>query len=95
LSPDQQKEAKVLRSAQSLYKLFEVEWRPRNENTFPTLQYRETLAGKITALAGSIFSDGELIVNGMLMAVDKEWLNIVGQDPNGRPSVPCPLIFSV
>jgi hypothetical protein len=94
LSADEQKEAKMLRSAQSLYKLYEVELRQRNENIFRALQYRETLACKITALAGSLFSDGEPIVNGMLMAVEREWLNIVGPRPDGRPSVPCPLVFS-
>ena len=61
---------------------------------FRALQYRETLACKITALAGSLFSDGEPIVIGMLMAVEREWLNIVEPGPDGRPSVPCPLLFS-
>ena len=94
MSADEQKEAKMLRSTQSLYKLYEVELRQRNEKIFRALQYRETLACKITALAGSIFSDGEPMVNGMLMAVEKEWLSIVGPGPDGRPSVPCPLHFS-
>lgn len=94
LSADEQKEAKMLRSAQSLYKLYEVELRQRNKDIFRALQYRETLACKITALAGSLFSDGEPIVNGMLMAVEKEWLDIVGPGPDGRPSVACPLVFS-
>lgn len=94
LSADEQKEAKMLRSAQSLYKLYEVELRQRNKDIFRTLQYRETLACKITALAGSLFSDGEPIVNGMLIAVEKEWLDIVGPGPDGRPSVACPLVFS-
>ncbi|KAL9124557.1 MAG: hypothetical protein Q9217_006122 [Psora testacea] len=94
MSADKQKEAKMLRSAQSLYKLYEVELRQRNENIFRALQYRETLTCKITALAGSLFSDGEPIVNGMLMAVEREWLNIVEPGPDGRPSVPCPLVFS-
>lgn len=68
----EQKEAKMLRSAQSLYKLYEVEIRQRNKDVFRALQYRETLACKITALAGSLFSDGEPIVNGLLMAVERE-----------------------
>ncbi|KAK3175352.1 hypothetical protein OEA41_002599 [Lepraria neglecta] len=94
LSVDEQKEAKMLRSAQSLYKLYEVELRQRNEDIFRVLQYREMLAGKISALAGSLFSDGEPIINGLLMAVEKEWPDIVGRGPDGQPSVPCPLIFS-
>ena len=88
------KKAKVLRAAQSLYKLYEVELRQRNKDTFRALQYRDTLACKITALAGSLFSDGEPIFNGMLIAVERDWPNIVGRCPDGRPSVPCPLVFS-
>jgi len=42
------------------------------ENIFRALQYRETLAYKITALASSLFSDGEPIINRMLMAVERE-----------------------
>ena len=38
--------------------------------------------------------DGEPIVNGMLMASEKQWLDIVGPGPDSRPSVPCPLVFS-
>lgn len=94
LNADEQKEAKMLRSAQSLYKLYEVELRQRNKNLFRALQYRETLGCQITGLAGSLFTDGEPIVNGMLMAVEREWLNIVGPGPDGQPSVPCPLVFS-
>lgn len=94
MSVDEQKEAKKLRSAQSLYKLYEVELRQQNKNIFHALQYRETLACKITALAGSLFSDGEPIVNGMLMTLEKEWPKIVEPGPDGRPSVPCPLAFS-
>jgi len=94
LSADEQREAKMLRSAQSLYKLYEVELRQRNENIFRALQYRETLRCKITTLAGSLFSDGEPIVNRMLVAVQREWLNIVGPGLDGQPSVLCPLVFS-
>jgi hypothetical protein len=94
LSPAEQKDAKLLRSAQSLYKLYEVELRKQNEVVFRALQYQETLACKITALAGSLFSDGEPIVNGMLTALEKEWPNVVGTGRNGQPPVPCPLIFS-
>ena len=94
LSADEQKEAKVLRSTQSLYELYEVELRQGNVNIFHALQYRKTLACKITALAGSLFSDGVPILNGMLMAVEREWLNLVEPGPDGRPSVPCPLVFS-
>lgn len=94
LNADEQRGAKLLRSAQSLYKLYEVELRQHVEDIFRALQYRETLACKITALAGSIFSDGEPILNGMLMATEKEWPNIVKGGPDNGLSVPCPLVFS-
>ena len=94
LSADEQREAKMLRSSQSLYKLYEVELRQRSENVFRALRYHETLACKITALAGSLFSDGEPITTGMLMAIQSEWLNVVGTASDGQPSVPCPLLFS-
>ena len=94
LNADEQREAKLLRSAQSLYKLYEVELRQHNEKIFRALQYRETLPCKITALAGSIFSDGEPILNGMLMAVKSEWPNIVHSSPDNGHSIPCPLVFS-
>lgn len=95
LSAAEQKEAKVLRAAQSLYKLYEIEMIERNKNVFRALQHRKTLPCKITAMVGSLFSDGEPIVNGMLMAMEKEWPDIVGKGPGGQPSVPYPLAFSV
>ncbi|KAI9672324.1 MAG: hypothetical protein M1817_003346 [Caeruleum heppii] len=94
ISPEEQKVAKALRSAQTIYKLYEVELRQRNEDLFRALQYRNTLPCKVTGLAGSLFRDGEPIVTGLLMAVEAEWPKIVGTDADGRPAVPCPLSFS-
>ncbi|KAL8970844.1 MAG: hypothetical protein Q9197_003595 [Variospora fuerteventurae] len=94
MSSDEQHKAKLLRSAQSLYKLYEVDTRRRNKNVFRALQYRETLPCKITALAGSLFNDGEPMVEGMLMAVERDWTKVVGVGPDGQPTVPCPLAFS-
>lgn len=68
--------------------------RQRNQSIFRALLYRETVACKITALAGSLFGDGEPTVNGMLMALEREWLNVVEPGPDGWPSVPCLLVFS-
>lgn len=58
------------------------------------LQYCKTLACKITALTDSLFSDDKLIVNEMLMTVEREWLNIIKLRLDDRPSVSCLLIFS-
>lgn len=94
LSADEQKAATTLQAAQLLYKLHEIELRQRNKDILWALHYRKTLACKITALAGSLFSDGEPIFNGMLIAVEKDWANIVGRNPDCECSVPCPLKFS-
>lgn len=39
-------------------------------------------------LSGSIFSDGELVVEGMVMKLEEQWSTHVGS------SVPCPLSFT-
>lgn len=91
MSHEAQKAARKLRSVQSLYKLYEIELRQRNEDLFHALRYRGTLPCQITGLAGSLFRDGEPHVAGLLMAVEREWSKIVG-DVTAPP--PCPLRFS-
>lgn len=70
----------MLRSAQPLYKLYGIQLLERKKDIICALQSHKALPGKVTGSgsAGSISSDGEPIVNGMLMAVEREWLNIVG-----------------
>lgn len=58
------------------------------------LQHQETLTSRITALAGSLFTDGEPVVLGYLMRAADEWNTIVGEDEDGQPCVPCPLSFT-
>ncbi|KAE8343755.1 hypothetical protein BDV24DRAFT_161064 [Aspergillus arachidicola] len=58
------------------------------------LRLPDTLVGQIAALSGSIFTDGEPIVLGYLMQVVDRWAEIVGQDTEGRPLVPCPISFT-
>ena len=94
LSPEAQKEAKKLRSAQTLYKLYEVEMRQRDEDLFRTMQYRGTLPCQITGMAGSLFRDGEPFVDGLLMAVEREWSDMVGRDERNANVPPCPLRFT-
>jgi hypothetical protein len=94
MSPDEQKEAKELRTAQNLYKLYEVQSGIQNANILRALQDRETLQFYLTAMAGSLFADGEPFVNKLLMLTETQWLNVVGPGPDGRPSMPCPLTFS-
>ena len=30
----------------------------------------------------------------MLMAAERDWINIAGSGPDNRPSIPCPLAFT-
>jgi hypothetical protein len=51
---------------------------PMKKGDFRALQHHVTLACNINALAGSLFIDGEPMVNGMLIALERDWLKIVG-----------------
>lgn len=52
------------------------------------LHFRNSLPGQITGLSGSLSSDGEPIVQGLLMRLQEKWQTYVG------PSVSCPLSFT-
>jgi hypothetical protein len=52
------------------------------------LQFRESLYGQIIRLASSIFSDEELVPQGILIRLQYEWTTRAG------PSIPCPLSFT-
>ncbi|EAU34264.1 hypothetical protein ATEG_05195 [Aspergillus terreus NIH2624] len=88
LSPEEQLEAKKLRAAQSLYKLYEIQLIRQCPEIYRALQFRDSLPVQIMGLSGSIFSDGEPVVEGMLMRLEEQWSTHVGS------SVPCPLSFS-
>ncbi|PWY89763.1 phosphotransferase enzyme family protein [Aspergillus heteromorphus CBS 117.55] len=89
LSPEKQLEAKKLRAAQSLYKLYDIQLIRNCPDVAHALQFRDSLAGQITGLSSSLFSDGEPIVQGMLMRLQDEWSSYIGS------SIPCPLSFTV
>ncbi|KAJ5972391.1 Aminoglycoside phosphotransferase [Penicillium vulpinum] len=88
LSVEEQLGAKKLRAAQSLYKLYDIKMIQHCPETAAALKFRDSLAGQITGLSGSLFSDGEPIVQGMLIKLQEEWTTYVGS------SVPCPLSFT-
>ncbi|PWY91337.1 hypothetical protein BO94DRAFT_573791, partial [Aspergillus sclerotioniger CBS 115572] len=88
LNPEEQLEAKKLRAAQSLYKLYDIQLIQQCPDIAHALRFKYSLAGQITGLAGSIFSDGEPIVQGMLMRLQEEWPSSTGL------SIPCPLSFT-
>lgn len=88
MSEEDQHQAKHLRAAQSLYKLYEILTLRHCPEIAHALQFRETLQGRITGLVGSIFSDGEPVLQGMLIRLRDEWDMCVGS------LVPCPLRFT-
>ncbi|KAJ5194064.1 Aminoglycoside phosphotransferase [Penicillium cf. griseofulvum] len=88
LSPEEQLGAKKLRAAQSLYKLYDIQMMQDCPDIAAALKFKNSLAGQIAGLSGSLFSDGEPIVQGMLIKLQEEWETRVG------PSIPCPLSFT-
>ncbi|KAF1934824.1 kinase subdomain-containing protein [Clathrospora elynae] len=88
MSEEAQHQAKNLRAAQSLYKLYEILMLRQCPEIAHALHFRETLHGQVTGLASSISSDGEPILQGMLIRPQDERATCVGS------SIPCPLSFT-
>ncbi|KAJ5505984.1 hypothetical protein N7453_004941, partial [Penicillium expansum] len=88
LSAEEQLEAKKLRAAQSLYKLYDIHMIQDCPEIAAALHFRNSLPGQITGHSGSLSSDGEPIVQGLLMRLQEKWQTYVG------PSVSCPLSFT-
>ncbi|KAH7364833.1 kinase-like domain-containing protein [Rhexocercosporidium sp. MPI-PUGE-AT-0058] len=88
MSEEGQHQSKNLRAAQSLYKLYEILMLQRCPEIAHALRFRDTLPGQITGLASSIFSDGEPILQGMLIRLQDEWTTCI------NPAIPCPLSFT-
>jgi hypothetical protein len=89
MSEEEQLQAKNLRAAQSLYKLYEILMLRQCPDIARALGFRASLPGQITGLASSIFSDGEPVLQGMLIRLQDEWATCVGS------STPCPLSFTL
>jgi hypothetical protein len=88
MTEDAQHQARNLRAAQSLYKLYEILTLRQCPEIAQALRFRDTLTGQITGLASSVFSDGEPVLQGMLIRLQDEWITSVGF------SIPCPLSFN-
>lgn len=85
LSPEEQLKAKKLRAAQSLYKLYDIQMIQDCPEIAAALTFKNSLAGQIAGLSGSLFSDGKPVVQGMLIKLQEEWATRVGS------SIPCPI----
>ncbi|EME42803.1 hypothetical protein DOTSEDRAFT_72312 [Dothistroma septosporum NZE10] len=90
LDGSQQQAAKKLRNAQILWKLYEVELVCQCEDVRRAIRFGKGLLGRLPSLAGNIFSDGELLVQDLLMSLQQEWKQVV-DDPT---TIPCPLSFT-
>lgn len=91
-SPEEQEKDKKLRSAQSLYKLYDLASFKSNKDIYQAIRAQKTLGPQITGLAGSIFSDGEPLVHSMLVMAQSKWSELVG--PDALADVECRLVFS-
>ena len=90
LSAAEQKTVKSLQSEQALFKLYEIESALKNKRVYRALRYQDTLGCQIISLVGHLLNDGEPVVKGQLMQLEREWSKLVGLDgPN------CPLKFSL
>nr|POE56568.1 altered inheritance of mitochondria protein 9, mitochondrial [Quercus suber] len=90
LSKEEQQAAKKLRGAQLLWKLYEVELMCQCDDIKRAIRFNQGLLGQLPSLAGNIFSDGELLVQDLLMTLQQEWSQVV-DDPVVNP---CPLSFT-
>jgi hypothetical protein len=88
MSEEAQLQAKDLRAAQSLWKIYEILMLQQCPAIAHALRFRDTLSFQMTGLAGSIFSDGEPMLQGMLIQLQDEWATRV------KSPTPCPLAFS-
>ncbi|KAF2763663.1 hypothetical protein EJ03DRAFT_379237 [Teratosphaeria nubilosa] len=90
LSKDEQLAAKTLRGAQILWKLYGIELECQCSDIRRALRFGQSLLGRLPSLAGNIFSDGELLVQGLLMQLQQQWNQLV-DDPVAEPR---PLAFT-
>ncbi|KAF2755863.1 kinase-like protein [Pseudovirgaria hyperparasitica] len=88
LNEDEQHQAKILRAAQSLYKLYDISMLRQCPDIARALRFRDTLPGQITGIASSIFSDGEPVLQGMLIQLQDEWTTCANSE------TACPLSYT-
>lgn len=90
LSTAERKAFKTLQSEQALIKLYEIESAQKNKRVYRALRYQDTLGYQIISLVSHLLNDGEPVVKGQLMQLEREWSKLVGLD-----SPKCPLKFSL
>lgn len=94
MSSDEQLAARKLKTAQSLFKLYELQHGVDNKTIYNALKARDTLPGCMASLIGSIANDGETVLEGMLISLAKNWNVATGFSDKVPNPMPCPLAFS-
>ena len=87
MTGEEQRQAKDLLAAQSLYKLYDIFTLEQCPDIGYALQFQDNLFANITRLAGSVFSDEEPILEGMLIRLQDEWTK------HAKSATTCPLTY--
>ncbi len=88
----QQKRAKSLLSQQSLFKAYEILSLQRNKKVYHALRHQKGLGCQIITFAGNLLQDGEPLVKGQLMQIQREWQELPAVRARACPT--CPLYFT-
>lgn len=92
LSSEGQLAAKAVKLRQILRKLYEIDLARQAPAVYKTLQTRPMLPNQILGLIGSIFGDGEPILEGLLIALSDEWATTLADSDQDFKT--CPISFS-
>ncbi|KAL8994544.1 MAG: hypothetical protein Q9169_005508 [Polycauliona sp. 2 TL-2023] len=94
MTEDQQKRAKSLLAQQSLYKAYEILSLQKNKTVYDSLRHQKGLGCQILALAGNLLQDGEPLVKGQLMQLQRQWQELPAVQTQTNPPVDCPLSYT-
>jgi len=77
LSKTEQQKARKARGVKLLWKLHEAELACHYHVVNEGIKYGESLPGRLVAYAGNVFSDGELLVDDLLIQLRHGWNEVV------------------
>ena len=92
ISDVEQQHAKSLLSQQSLFKAYEILSAERNTKVYDAMRHRKALGSQIITFAGNLLQDGEPMVKGQLMQLQRQWQEVFAVQARGYPS--CPLNYT-
>lgn len=92
LNEDEQGRAKSLLPQQSLFKAYEILSLQRNKKVYDALRHQKSLECQINTFAGNSLQDGEPLVQGQLMQVQRQWQELPAVRARAGPT--CPLSFT-